>query len=204
MQKKIRILCIGDSHTAGFPSFDPLYGGNIKSSYEYWLDLLLKQKYKTIKFIIENKGQCGETSFEVYRRFKALLSKNMYNLSIFWAGANDIALGYSTAEIWANLLKASKIAQNKDIKFIIINIPPMNWPSLNLIIKDLNERISSYKKNVYLCANVHNVLEEKGKLKADYDAGDGVHLSQKGYQEVGKAIFKIILPLIDNIVNSEL
>ena len=32
-----KILCIGDSHTAGFPGFDPMMGGNPESSYQFWL-----------------------------------------------------------------------------------------------------------------------------------------------------------------------
>ena len=35
--KTITILCIGDSHTAGFPDYDPFMGGDPESSYQFWL-----------------------------------------------------------------------------------------------------------------------------------------------------------------------
>ena len=42
MADPLRILCIGDSHTAGFPDYDPLMGGDPESSYQFWLEKGLK------------------------------------------------------------------------------------------------------------------------------------------------------------------
>ena len=39
----IKALCIGDSHTAGFPEHDPMFGGNVQSSYPFWLTKKLKE-----------------------------------------------------------------------------------------------------------------------------------------------------------------
>ena len=39
----IKALCLGDSHTAGFPEHDPMFGGNVKSSYQFWLTEKVKK-----------------------------------------------------------------------------------------------------------------------------------------------------------------
>ncbi|MFX0182755.1 MAG: SGNH/GDSL hydrolase family protein [Candidatus Hodarchaeota archaeon] len=188
MLTKIKILCIGDSHTAGYPFFDPMYGGNPESSYEYWVNLHLTNTFSSSTFILENHGICGQGSSEVYNRLKKLLTTNKYDIIIYWAGANDIAIGYSIQSIWKNLWKAYKLAKEKTLTFILVTIPPMDWYEIDPIIVELNEKILSNSKNNYHCADVYPALEEKGKLKKVYNVGDGVHLSVEGYRLVGKVI----------------
>ena len=189
---KIKILCIGDSHTAGFPLFDPLYGGNSHSSYEYWFNLLLTNHFPDTSFIIDNKGICGQISSNIYRNLKISLSESEYHLVIFWGGANDLAMGYSVNEIWNNLWQAFKFTQEKLTALILVTIPPMNWPEVNLKITHLNEKIRRNSGvETYLYADPYTalVLEKQGSLNPLYDAGDGVHLSIDGYEQVGKEIF---------------
>ncbi|MFX0013755.1 MAG: GDSL-type esterase/lipase family protein [Promethearchaeota archaeon] len=201
--KNIKILCIGDSHTAGFPLFDPLYGGNSQSSYEYWFNLLVTRKFPNASFEINNRGICGQTSNQVLNRLEVNLTKVKYDLVIFWAGANDIALGYSVKTIWDNLWRAYFITREKSIAILIVTIPPMNWPGINSKISYLNEQI---KKNsgfeTYLCADVYTALVSKrnSTLNPLYDSGDGVHLSIDGYEQVGKEIFRKTTPFLTDIL----
>ncbi|MFX0123469.1 MAG: SGNH/GDSL hydrolase family protein [Candidatus Hodarchaeota archaeon] len=200
---KIRILCIGDSHTAGFPLFDPIYGGDSQSSYEYWLNLLLSKQFSGISFDIDNKGICGQGSREILHRLNTNLSKFRYDLVVFWAGANDIAIGYSVKTIWENLWRAFEFSIDKSEAFILVTIPPMNWPGINARIIQLNEKIRKNSDNTtYLYADAYNVLvlENQGILDPVYDAGDGVHLSIDGYEQVGKEIFNRTIPLIQTIL----
>ncbi len=200
---KINILCIGDSHTAGFPLFDPLYGGDPLSSYEYWFDILLSNHFSDISFDIHNKGICGQVSSEVVHRHNAILSKFSYELVIFWAGANDIAMGYSVNRIWENLWQAYKFSVNKSKSFILVTIPPMDWAGIETKIIQLNEKIrNNSKSDTYLYTDAYNalVLDRKGGLNPIYDAGDGVHLSIDGYEQVGKEIFTQAVPLIQAIL----
>lgn len=192
MSTKIKILCIGNSHTAGYPFFDPMYGGNPESSYEYWLNLHLTKTFSSSSFILENQGICGQGSSEVYNRLKTLLTTKEYEIIIYWAGANDIAIGYSIQSIWQNLWKAYKLAKEEISAFVLVTIPPMDWYEINPIIVELNEKILSNSRNVYFCANIYPALEENGKLKKVYDVGDGVHLSVEGYRIAGKVIFNTL------------
>ena len=201
MVKKIKILCIGNSHTAGFPLYDPSYGGDPQSSYEHWFNLLITRRFSNNSFIIDNKGICGEVSGQVYRRLKSNLTKFRYDLVIFWGGANDIALGYSANAIWNNLWRAYEFALKKSMAFMLVTVPPMNWPGINRIIIQLNERIRSNSNvETYMFADTYKVLEKQGLLNPLYDAGDGCHLSIDGYEQVGKEIFNKVSPYLENIL----
>ncbi|MHA2244654.1 MAG: GDSL-type esterase/lipase family protein [Candidatus Hodarchaeales archaeon] len=200
---KIKILCIGDSHTAGFPLFDPIYGGNHHSSYEYWLNLLLTNHFPVTSFVIDNKGICGQISSNIYQQLKINLSESDYHLVIFWGGANDLAMGYSVNEIWKNLWQAFKFTQEKLTALILVTIPPMNWQEVNLKIIQLNEKIRKNSSNkTYMYADAYNtlVLKKQGSLNPLYDAGDGVHLSIDGYEKVGKEIFNTASSSLTNLL----
>jgi len=203
---KINILCIGNSHTAGFPLFDPLYGGDPKSSYEYWLNLHLSDHFSDIEFDIHNEGRCGQVSMEILRRLNNILSNFNYDLVIFWAGANDIALGYTMSRIWENLWQAYQLSVKKSNAFMLVTIPPMNWPGINANIVQLNEKIRNNSNiDTYKYADAYSalVLEKKCLLNPNYDAGDGVHLSIDGYEQVGQEIFRIAILSIQGIIKEE-
>ena len=200
---KINILCIGDSHTAGFPLFDPLYGGDPRSSYEYWYNTLLSKQFSNISFVIHNKGICGQVSGEVLRRLNNALETFNYDLIILWAGANDIAIGYSVKRIWENLWQAYEISVKKSKALMLVTIPPMNWPGIDPKINQLNEKIRNNSNSdtyMYTDAYAALVLENEDVLNPIYDAGDGVHLSIDGYEQIGKVIFDQTVLLIQKIM----
>ncbi|MHA1972137.1 MAG: SGNH/GDSL hydrolase family protein [Candidatus Hodarchaeales archaeon] len=187
-----RILCIGDSHTAGFPGFDPAWGGNVESSYEYWLEKLLSQEYEDRGFLLSNEGICGQTTREVLARYIRLLNTNRFDLTIFWAGANDLAIGLPHSEIRTNILKSKEIARSHNIPTIIVNIPPMGWSSLYNDINNLNSYIHTLEDEFCKPADIHSKLGDSKNLHHTYDSGDGVHLSPEGYREVANVLFDCI------------
>jgi lysophospholipase L1-like esterase len=191
---KYKILCIGDSHTAGFPYFDPSSGGNPESSYEYWLCNLLESKYSSFSVSLANEGICGQTTREINRRLKSKLNQEAYSLVIYWGGANDIAVGYNTKDIWENIYNAYLRTRDRSIKFMVVTIPPMNWPGFNKRVTDINRKIRNFMNNsgTYFITDVFLDLEKNGNLNSKYDAGDGVHLSIEGYKQVAKTIFRSI------------
>ncbi len=187
------ILCIGDSHTAGFPSFDPIYGGNPESSYQFWLLKLLNSNFSDIKFRLNNQGVCGQTTKEITFRLDNILLKEHFELIIYCGGANDIAIGYSTHKIWQNIEKALKNVQPSESLFFLLTIPPMNWSEAFHPLREINEKIMK-TRHIENCfpVDIYAALENKGYLDRNFDAGDGVHLSIHGYKKVGDIIFKAI------------
>ncbi len=196
----MKILCIGDSHTAGFPLYDPIFGGNPKSSYEYWLNNLLIEQFSSYSFSLDNKGICGQTTNEINHRLKRLLKQKRYDLVIYWGGANDIAIGYNSNVIWRNIEEALEFTKKISVKCMTVTIPPMNWAGISDHVIDVNLNIKEAKENTgaYIIADVYEVLEKQGNLNPLCDAGDGVHLSIEGYKRVGRTIFQSMLDFINN------
>jgi lysophospholipase L1-like esterase len=198
---QIKILCIGDSHTAGYPFFDPQFGGNPRSSYEYYLNLLLSNQFPNVSFVLDNQGICGQVTYEIVQRYRNLINFR-YDLVIFWGGANDIAVGYPVDDIWNNLKSACKLTVGKPFRVVLITIPPMNWPGIGQKIIELNDRIDNYNKlGKCLSADVYGALEKNDELKSQFDAGDGVHLSIEGYEKVGEVIFNSIRRYLTDLIN---
>ncbi|MHA1214979.1 MAG: SGNH/GDSL hydrolase family protein [Candidatus Hodarchaeales archaeon] len=197
--KKIRILCIGNSHTAGFPGFDPIFGGNPKSSYEFWLEKLLVQNHRKNDFFLDNKGICGQTSSEILSRYDKIMSQDHYDLSIFWAGANDLALGHSTKKIQKNIQKSIVTAIKLQTPIVIVNIPPMGWSQLYDDISELNNYIQGLNDKYCITADVYSKLVHSNELLSAYDSGDGVHLSSEGYKKVAEVLFNCISPILNKV-----
>ncbi len=195
---KYDILCIGDSHTAGFPYFDPSSGGNTESSYEYWLNRLLEKKYSDFTFSLSNEGICGQITFEINKRLKKELTRKENYLVIYWGGANDIAVGYKIDDIWENIKNAYLHTMKYKTKFMVVTIPPMNWPGFNKKVLAINSKIREFSQNSskFIIADVYLRLETNGNLDSKFDVGDGVHLSIEGYKQVGKTIFRSISKIV--------
>jgi lysophospholipase L1-like esterase len=99
---KVRILCIGDSITAGAPSYDPQYGGTvwiadlitgktktrnvIESQYPYWL----QKRLGIDDFEIINEGSGRRTSTEVEYHVRSQMEAYKPEYVIIMIGTNDI------------------------------------------------------------------------------------------------------------------
>lgn len=186
----ISILCIGNSHTAGFPLYDPSYGGNPESSYEYWLEKELTSKFQQLTFEIDNQGACGEMTTDIFRRLTAIDYLEKYNFILYWGGANDLGVGRSTKRIWDNLSIASQFCSSYKPKFFLLTIPPMNIPGMNEPIVKLNQLILAESQSEVI--DIHATLVYNKQLNTDYGIGDGVHLSISGYNEVGKTVSRTL------------
>ncbi|MHA2030157.1 MAG: SGNH/GDSL hydrolase family protein [Candidatus Kariarchaeaceae archaeon] len=185
--KAVSILCIGNSHTAGFPLYDPSYGGNPESSYEYWLEKDLKNNFPKFHFKLENQGICGEMTTDIFRRLTAIESLESYNFILYWGGANDLGLDRPIEGIWNNLKLAWNFCSSYSLKFFFLTIPPMNIPGMNESVAELNQLIiDEFKTNVI---DVNAALSLKNQLNKEYGIGDGVHLSISGYIEVGRTVY---------------
>lgn len=196
MTDSLNILCIGDSHTAGFPLYDPLYGGNRESSYEYWLKEKLLDNFPEMDFKLENSGICGQLSFDILQRLKKFTDLAKYDIVLFWGGANDIGMGFDEQEIFKNLEQASIFCISKKTTGFILTIPPMNYEGLKEPVQKLNELI---KTNSNIKAiDIYKYLVKGTELNNDYGIGDGVHLSITGYRQVADAILPHILKFISS------
>lgn len=200
MADSFTILCVGNSHTAGFPDHDPWMGGDPTSSYQFWLKQGLVKKWPETEFTLINEGVCGDTSRGIITRLFRALQRVSCNLVILAGGTNDLGMVGEKAII-ANLEKGYDLCREKKIPLIITTIPPISLHQYSTPVTLLNHAIRSYAEQyteVYI-ADWHRVLQdEAGFLAESCDAGDGVHLSREGYERIGSLMVPIVGKVVAN------
>ena len=198
--RKVKILCIGDSLSAGFPDFDALYGGNPESSYQFWMEKALREKAAEEKYEFINRGVCGDTSYGITARFLRCLETQDVDLAIMQGGTNDIGM-VPEAKIFATLAKGYGACIKAGIPLIAAGVPPMNFPETLSAIKAVNKNIGQYCAAVegMFFANWFEVLgNSREQLDIECDAGDGVHFSVAGYKKAGRLLASIVLEALQS------
>ncbi len=190
MTRKIKILCIGDSHTAGFPQFDPHFGGIPESTYEFWLEVALQKNFPKLIVELDNEGVCGEFSSDIYHRLLAISNLTQYTCVLFWGGANDLGMGRNPKDIWYTIEGAHQYCNSIQVPCFLFTIPPMNIIGLEKQVLQLNQFIQTHVTDHVV--DVYPKLEQDGKLKAEFGVGDGVHLSIQGYKTVAEVAYHIL------------
>jgi lysophospholipase L1-like esterase len=200
MVNTFTILCIGNSHTAGFPDHDPWMGGDPTSSYQFWLNKGLVKEWPETEFKLINEGVCGDTSRGIVTRLFRSLQSVACNLVILAGGTNDLGMVGEKAII-ANLEKGYDLCREKKIPLIITTIPPISLHQYGTPVTVLNHAIRSYSErhpDVY-SADWYRVLQDDaGFLAESCDAGDGVHLSREGYERIGSLMVPIVGEVVSN------
>lgn len=114
ISRRVHIVCIGDSTTAGTPEFlSPLEAppdgeGNRQSQYAYWI-MQLHPEWK-----VSNRGINGQRSDEVLSRFTRDALEEKPDYVIILAGVNDVYQDVTLDDIKSNLksMYMEAIAQN--------------------------------------------------------------------------------------------
>ena len=194
MTDTLRILCIGDSHTAGFPDYDPLMGGDPESSYQFWLKKGLIEIKPEKDCAIINQGICGDTSRGIVLRLLDALKTVQCDLVILAGGTNDLGIA-GEKQVVKNLKEGYEACRECKIPLIAPSIPPISLNEYIPKIIKANHAIEAYTakfQNVFF-ANWFGVLKDKqGFLDDIYNSGDGIHLSVEGYKRIGSLLVPII------------
>lgn len=131
---KLRILCVGDSITAGAPAYDPMYGGTvwmsdlitgktktrnvIESSYPYWLQVRLGIS----DFEVINEGSGRRTSSDVEYHIKQQMETYKPEFVIIMIGTNDIFSAQdSGAKNLSNVVSTTLSNIRKTVDTVIAN-----------------------------------------------------------------------------------
>ena len=194
----VKVLCIGDSHTAGFPEHDPFFGGNVKSSYQFWLTENLKEMdhEKNLSFI--NMGACGDTTSGIVSRLIRCLDTMDLDLIILQGGTNDLGM-FSPDETFSNLKQGYIACLKRDLPVIAVTVPPLNFKECESKVMLINRAIIEYAENnshAFIADWFMTLRTDDNMLKAEYDEGDGGHLSVQGYRQAG---ITLVQPVIDAV-----
>lgn len=160
---------------------------------------------------VANLGIEGQTSAQVYYRFKNYLEIDSPELVIFEVGINELKIiGLDknlaksiTDNFYGNIEALIGLCSKYDIKMILINVFPVGkielkrrfvWNGhVNEAIKVANDRLKSYCDNnrVYYF-DAYTLLAEKGEtVKLEYQA-DFLHINRRGYEVLSRELIKQI------------
>jgi|GEM_PF-726627 len=194
MAQTYTVLCIGNSHTAGFPSYDPLMGGNFESSYQYWLVQELANIAPGTVWTFMNQGMCGDTARGIVMRLQQALNTSSFHLVILAGGANDLGM-LSEEQIFNNLRTGYEACRANGIPLIAAGIPPISMAGYAARVTDLNSRIKNYTgqhPDVLFADWFEALKDEHGFLRNSCNVGDGVHLSVAGYKSIGRLMAPLV------------
>jgi len=192
------ILCAGDSHTAGFPDYDPMFGGDPQSSYPFWLIEKLKELSKEIDFNFINKGLCGDTSSGIVLRLMKCLDTMKVDAIILQGGTNDFGM-FSAEETFFHLKRGYAECIKRGLPVIAVTVPPLNFKECESKVISINSSIVEYAendRNIFIADWFKALRTDSNMLKGEYDAGDGVHLSVSGYRQAGFSIAQPFLEVV--------
>lgn len=179
--KPVKIVCLGDSITYGFP-----HGTSVS-----WVHSLSE----VIAGEVINKGINGNTTSEMLRRFdRAVLSYNPTHVVIM-GGINDVLCRESFDRIIWNLQAMAEKARDNNIK-VILGLPTaIDEPEFERLLGRIREWIKTYaRENDMQVIDFTSAFYDEGRLRTEYLLADGGHPTVEGYQ----AMFRVIDTTIFN------
>lgn len=175
---KVKIVCLGDSITYGFP-FTPQ---------DSWVQMLAEET--GLEFI--NKGVPGNTFGNMLERINRDVLRKEPSHLILMGGINDVFARESLSRIYKNILDIVNKAQENNIQ-VILGLPTaIDYEEEERTLKKLRNWMKDYARDNNLkCIEFQQAFyNEKDELRSELLLADGGHPSKKGYQEMFKQIPK--------------
>jgi lysophospholipase L1-like esterase len=194
--KRIRIVALGDSTTAGTPGFaSPLEAppngrGDETSQYAYWL-MRTHPEWEVL-----NRGVNGERSDQIAAR----IARDVIGLSpaavVIIAGVNDVYQGRTAYHVTRELRTMYDRAAHAGIRIVAGTIVPYNTATAdqNERMRRINAWIRQQAKSDPAAAVVDTRAAVSAAGNADLlaESPDGLHPSPRGYRQMAEAIGPVL------------
>ncbi len=170
MLDNIKVVCLGDSITYGFP-----YGPN-----ESWTKMLTD----AIDGEIINRGIPGNTTTQMLERFEYAVSRFNPTHVIIMGGINDVVLQDSYDRITLNLKTLAEKSRDKNIKVIFGQPTVVDDPEIERLLWRIRAWIIEYsmEHNIPVINFAQAFYDEKNNILTQLLAPDGAHPTKAGYQ----------------------
>lgn len=171
-----RIVCIGDSLTAGY---------GVQTNHR-WTHILSTD----LNIEIINSGISGDTTAGMLARFYEMAIKHKPDAIIITGGTNDICLNLPNNMIIANILAMTRYAKHHGILPIIgIPTPFFNQGTFTneppfIDVSSLGKRIDSFQKTLkqFALNDTQSFIDFTKHMNPDLFLIDGLHPNEKGHK----------------------
>lgn len=176
MLDDIKVVCLGDSITYGFP-----YGPS-----ESWTTML----QEVIGGQVINQGIPGNTTTQMLKRFDPAVRRFNPTHMIIMGGINDIVVRDSFDRITLNLKTMAEKARGNNIKVIFGQPTVVDEPEIERLIQRIRAWINEYSKEhqIPIIDFAQAFYDENNYILTDLLAADGAHPTRAGYQAMFKQI----------------
>lgn len=190
------ILAFGDGMTKGYLS---LSRKNTSRSYAVQLNRFLNKSSVPLYLSAKNSELTGISAIRL-PKVLALPNQKYTKMVIITGGTTDLALNYNVSRILSNLLSMHKSVHQlfpKDpILTIAVAIPHLrsnNSKKVESVRVKVNEGLMSYARNCQHLVHYCNFDSEFNRTKEHLWGSDGIHMTEKGYDELGRLLYEEIL-----------
>jgi len=193
--QRVKIVCFGDSTTAGTPAFlspieaPPNGSGDEKSQYAYWMGK------GHLEWEVLNRGVNGERTDQILSRFQRDVAAENPKWVIVLGGVNDIYQGFPMDFAERNLAEIYELAVKVGSTPIACTVLPYNSMSrgqsrarieLNMWIQ------AEAKKRSIPFVDTAAAVAKNGEPDKLEGTPDGLHPGVGGYREMGRAISVVL------------
>ena len=193
----MRIVCLGDSTTAGTPLFKspieapPDGEGDERSQFAYWL----RQAHP--EWQVTNCGVNGERSDQIAERFDRDVLAHHPQAVVIIAGVNDVYQGRAVDHVTAQLDAMYARARAAGIPVIAGTIVPYNTATAdqNARMHAINtwiRRFAHENPGDVWCADTRLAAAEPGDIDRLSGSPDGLHPDIDGYRRMADALAPVI------------
>jgi lysophospholipase L1-like esterase len=188
-----KIVCIGDSITAGWPYIQKDQNGSRTGGYEPLLESI--GVYSEHQILVLNYGHLGETTIGGVNRIQGILDEEKPNIVLLMEGTNDLWF-FSTSTVMYNLATMVDKVLKSGATPVLATITPDSRGGKP--INKMNELIQSWAKE-----NKIQLADQYAALIGNWDTqncGDKLHPNQSGYKVIAQTWFVSINFKNTNIV----
>lgn len=200
-QKHIRILCLGDSLTAGYHSWGMAY-----HPYANRMENRLKHRWPSKTFDITVDGVPGDTVVNgtFLNRLEhqlAEVKQRRYDWIIVLGGTNDIGWGLKPAEIVHSLEEIWNKELESGATVLALNVAASrvcDSAQGRARLEELNGSIVRYDKTSFFSADLYALVPWPSDDEEEQDRiwDDGLHFTPAGYDMMGEVVADRLIDLL--------
>ncbi|KAK4682682.1 hypothetical protein QC764_118180 [Podospora pseudoanserina] len=204
-RQKLRILCFGDSLTAGYS-----YLGSTYHPYHFKMDQMLAMAFPDYEITTVERGKCGDM---VRNGFLTRMQecfppakkddKRPFDWVIVLGGTNDIAFKVPPQEIFKKLTEVWDIPLRRGCKVLALTVPDVVGDGKFKMRGDadrkvLNELIMGYKKPNLHVYDLHDAISLTKMSSTDRKTyrDDQIHFTPEGYDLIGNKVGMALVSLL--------